>query len=309
MILIKQESNTTHNLWGAKFLHGFKGFDIVHQVLGQYWPQFKGLPDIGQFNAVAQDYYNVAHTPIQRQVGFEPQRYDVAYEDNVFKHKKVYTRSNSWHDFFNNITWLLWPKTKWAIVDTILAQFSLEKISSLKNRTPKQSFLAQLDECGMLIVTACPDLIEHVQQHDWLDLFFHQRARHSLFEPIIFGHGLMEKALEPYVGMTGKAMMIIVKPQYFGLSTVLRLKFLDEVMSKLIRSKYCPQSPRSLQPFPLLGMPRWHPNNVQKEFFDQKHYFRSKRSDFAGCAVLNQLADKSLWGQWKWLAPCDLSPE
>jgi hypothetical protein len=305
LILTKQESNKTNNLWGTQFCRGYKGFDFVHRILGSYWSQFSELPNVSQLNSIAQHYYHATDILSQHQVCFEPQQYEVPYEENIFRNKKVYTRPNSWHDFFNNITWLLWPKTKWAIADTILAQRSEQKGSN-KNRVAKQSFLAQFDECGMLIVTAAPNLVHEILEHNWLGLFFNQRAQHALFEPIVFGHGLMEKAIDPYIGMTGKAMIIVVKPDYFNLCTITKLKFLDQVASQLISSKYCPQSPKSLQPFPLLGMPGWHPNNEQEKFFEQKHYFRAKRNNVPECAVLNQLGDKNLWGQWKWLAPCDL---
>lgn len=301
MTQILKEQNKENNIWQAKFCKGFKGFDFVHQLLGQYWTRFSGLPSIDQLNQLAQDNYHVSHTAKTYQVYFEPQQYDLPYEENVFKHRKVYTRLDSWHDFFNDITWILWPKTKWAIVNAILSQ-SLEQ-KKTKNRTPKQSFLAQFDECGMLIVTTKSSLVYDVQQHNWTDLFFHKRAQHSWFESIVFGHGLMEKALEPYIGMTGKAMMIVVNPQYFYLSSALRLKFLDHIVSELISASYCPQSAKALQPFPMLGMPGWYQQNERKEFFEQKNYFRAKRSDVPECVVLNQLADKNLWGQWKWLAP------
>ncbi len=300
MIQTKQESSKISNLWENKFCKGYKGFDFVHHILGAYWTSFSALPDISEINFLAQHYYHAMNISFEYRVCFEPQKYDIPYEENVSTNQKVYTRHNSWHDFFNNITWILWPKTKSAIVDTILAQRSEQK-----NRTAKQSFLAQLDECGMIIVTALPSLVDKILTHDWSALFFRHRAQHSLFEPIVFGHGLMEKAIDPYIGMTAKAIIIVVKPDYFNLSTNIKLNFLDQLLSQLIMSKACPPTPKSLQPFPLLGMPGWHPNNEREEFFEQKNYFRPKRNNVKECAVLNQLVDKTLWGQWKWLAPYD----
>jgi len=303
LILTEREQSKVSNIWQTKFCNGFKGFDFIHELLGQYWFRFSSIPSISQLNKLAQDYYYAAHIAKAHQVSFEPQQYDLPYEENVFKHQKVYTRLNSWHDFFNNITWTLWPRTKWAIVKAIFSQ-DLEQ-QKTKNRTSKQSFLAQFDECGMLIVTAISGLVHEIQQHNWVNLFFHQRAQHLLLQPIVFGHGLMEKALDPYVGMTGKAMMIIVNPQYFHLSPAIRLKFLDSIVSHLLSSSHCPQSAKALQPFPMLGMPQWYQNNERKEFFDRTDYFRAKRSGVPECVLLNQLVDRSLWGQWKWLAPYD----
>ena len=86
----------------------------------------------------------------------------------------------------------------------------------------------------------------------------------------MFGHSLHEKSLSPYIGMTGHAILLLVDCAYFQLSQKAQLNFLDNTLSS--QRKF--ESPKDLSPFPLLGMPGWHPENADESFYLNQHYFR-----------------------------------
>jgi hypothetical protein len=93
----------------------------------------------------------------------------------------------------------------------------------------------------------------------------------------IFGHGLYEKALRPYVGMTGQGLLLAVEPEYFGWSLARKLAHMDKLLADhLAVPEHC-RSTRDLSPVPLLGVPGWDANNVCAIYYENTAYFRPGR--------------------------------
>lgn len=93
---------------------------------------------------------------------------------------------------------------------------------------------------------------------------------------MIFGHGLFEKAQNPYIGMTGKVMFLEVTADFFRLPIHERLKYIDLQLAEWILSANFPEEPKALHPFPLLGWPKWHAQNHSAVFYDNQNYFRPR---------------------------------
>ncbi len=189
----------------------------------------------------------------------------------IYHNGKIPTRNASWHDFFNNITWLVFPKLKRAIVDK-MCQDPFE----IGARTSLQNTLAHFDECGIVICSSEPHFFKFIQNHQWQDFFCQYDIAKSCL-PVIIGHGLMEKALNPYIGMTAKAIFLDVEAQFFSLDTLQQNKIIDEKIAQFILSEDFPTQPKALHPFPLLGWPAWH-ENQDEAFYNNKNYFREKRN-------------------------------
>lgn len=295
-----QEKVKTNAFWKPTFCRDFKGYELLSALFEKYFCSYSHFPRITDYNSLAREMYARMGIEEAYQIAFVLQDFSKSFENTAFTHRQIMTRPENWHDLFNNLSWIIWPKTKWHIIQRY---FSEEKIRNTQNRNQTQSFLAQLDECGFIVISADP-MVAHLSfQHEWLELFYHQKNRLESIEAFVFGHGLMEKGLNPYVGMTGKAVFIGVKQTYFELSLQERLSFSDHILSEFISVASNCNDPKALQPFPFLGLPKWWPGNEEIGFFENASYFRPMRNIRAESFVLNNFVDKSLWGQWQSICP------
>ncbi|MGH8690062.1 MAG: DUF3025 domain-containing protein, partial [Burkholderiales bacterium] len=80
---------------------------------------------------------------------------------------------------------------------------------------------------------------------------------------VVFGHAVLEKALEPWPGVTCKA---IVVPEATDPDAA-ALAWLDRLAPGA--------SPRMLWPLPIFGFPGWLPQD--EAFYDDARYFRPLR--------------------------------
>lgn len=233
--------------WDPFFYKRFQGFESVQfwEKLAHLYPQW---PTIEDYNR------------LKNKVGFIAQNPDIQYESQIYHHKQVPTRLHNWHDFFNNVTWLIWPKLKWALIEA-----NIKEVKNNHLRTPMQNLLAHFDECGMVICSTEEDVFEDIKAHRWKKLFLDKNLlTHT--HPFIVGHGLLEKGLNPYIGMTGKAIFMPVEKDFFTLSLKEKITFIDAQ----------PLCLQKLWPFPLLGWPGWYPHQ-EEVFYDNAQYFREKK--------------------------------
>ncbi len=132
-------------------------------------------------------------------------------------------------------------------------------------RNPVRDALTHFDETGVVVLCSNPQLSDDLLHFRWRELFVEKRE-HVLKEMrfLIFGHGLMEKALHPYVGMTGKG--IVLETDDFSMVDGM----LTEKISLL-------SSPSDLCPVPILGYPGWDENNADPAYYENRDYFRKGR--------------------------------
>ncbi len=222
------------------------------------------FPTCDDFNALAAKCGNGIY--------FISQLVNMRYEWEIYRNKAVPMRQQCWHDFFNNLTWLTFPKLKWAIVQKIC-----DEPSTATTRTSLQNTLAHFDECGVVICSDKPEIFDMIKAFAWKDLFCRTQNLEQHCKPVIIGHGLFEKGLVPYIGMTAKAVFLPVEKSFFALNTQDQNSFIDQEIAKYISSEHFPHAPKALQPFPMLGWPGWHPDNHDEAFYDNREYFREGR--------------------------------
>jgi len=195
------------------------------------------------------------------------------YEQRIYQQGLVPTRSANWHDFFNALIYLLFPKTKKEI--NRLHCLHIEQYGQQK-RSKCRDALTLLDECGVLIPYSDPQLATKLQNHQWKDAFFSNRALWgNEIDAVVIGHANYEKALTPYIGFTGKALYLHVPPYYFTLNLLEKYQYLDTILAEKLSELM--QDNSQLYPLPMLGVPGWWPDNEQPEFYDNTDYFRAKR--------------------------------
>lgn len=151
---------------------GFRRLDWDHPVFfgcSDYFPELADLtdwPGISFFNQLA-ERQRLMH-PDGRRLKFIPQpkkpsrwrrRTDrkLRYEESVLQQGVIPMRLNSWHDFFNNLSWLMFPSAKLALVERLA--FSSANRSEEDNargffRPREGDRLVMLDEGGVF-QTSC----------------------------------------------------------------------------------------------------------------------------------------------------------
>ncbi len=210
----------------------------------------------------------------------KPDHFEQHYAPRIYLSGEIQTRSRNWHDFFQLLTWCIFPQTK-AVINAIhipSAQQRLEEGWPPGRRTPLENMLSLFDEGGVVLLSSDETLLQLVRDFDWKALFWQRRDQLATsFECITFGHAMYEKGLKPYLGMTANSIMLRVDEDYFGRPLAQRLAGIDARLSAILNDREDYLQPRDLNPFPLLGMPGWDNHNELASYYDNTDYFRPGR--------------------------------
>jgi Protein of unknown function (DUF3025) len=199
------------------------------------------------------------------------------YETRIFATGEVPTRPDNWHDLFNALVWLSFPRTK-----AILNRHHHEQIVARRGerqRGTARDVLTLFDEGGVVVGAANAELAALLRDFRWKELFWTNRAgvgRSMRFH--VFGHAIYEKALQPHKGVTAKALVVDVAPEVLGAPTERQLAELDARAALHFSGPHALASTRSLSPLPVLGVPGWEPDNEREEYYDDASQFRPGRS-------------------------------
>lgn len=245
--------------------HGFPTLQECNDLLAACHPPItvcSGLP----LHFVAQE---------KAKQGFEAQ-----YEPRCYLKGEVQTRAHNWHDLFNALAWLTYPKSK-AVVNAchyLMLQEQEKASAGHKGRGAVRDMNTLFDESGVLVACADEELSGLLRDFQWKELFWRQRERvRAAMVFYVFGHGLYEKALQPYVGITGKGLVLAVEPAFFRWPLARRLAHLDGLLADyLLAPQHC-RSTQELTPVPLLGVPGWSIDNERAAYYDNTDYFRPGR--------------------------------
>jgi hypothetical protein len=225
---------------------------------------------------------------------FVPQEYgklpfERQYEPRCYLHGEVPTRENNWHDLLNALVWLTFPQAKKAInLRHYQALTTASNESAGSQRGAVRDTNTLLDESGVIVPCANGELAGLLCDFGWKELFWQRRAevRNSMGF-YLFGHGLYEKALRPYIGMTGQGLLLPVEQAFFDWPLRQRLAHLDALVAEYLLQPQHFRSTRELTPVPLLGVPGWSADNEQENYYDNSSYFRPCRQNLAQLTPLS----------------------
>ena len=237
-------------------------------------------PDVGALNALLDELDGRVVNSSGKRIRFAPQTgkpnsFEEGFEPRAYLSGEVMVRPENWHDLFNALVWMTYPKTKAAIN---ARHFSLLQGQRDRQRSPAGDALTLFDEDGMVVLSCSEQLLELLREFRWKELFWaHRDAVQADMRFLLFGHAMYEKALHPFVGMTAKSVLLHVpgetlKLQGHALNDAVDLRLADYVAdaSRLTRGK-------SLSPVPVLGVPGWWRQNEAANFYDDVSYFRPGR--------------------------------
>lgn len=268
--------------WNKKVLLHTPCFAPLHPIIDQLTSgEFPTLQDCNRLLEVRQPAIAVnSGQPLR----FVPQEYgklsfEAQYEPRCYLKGEVPTREDNWHDLLNALIWLVFPKAKAAINGRhFLAQIGERDPNINSQRGAVRDTGTLLDESGVIVVYADSDLAELVREFRWKELFWERRKQvQASMGFYVFGHGLYEKVLNPYLGLTGQALLLQVEQAFFTCPQALQLEHLDTLLAGYLNSEAHCRSTRELTPLPLLGVPGWAEDNEDARYYDNTEYFRSGR--------------------------------
>ena len=245
--------------WAEKFRHFNDG-----------WPKLKDY----------QHLLDELSEPILTQDG-KPGHFQDHYAPRIYLTGEIQTRTENWHDFFQFLTWFMFPKTK-AVINAIhipAAQSRIDKETDLGRRSPIENMLSLFDEGGAVILCSDNSLLDLIREFKWKELFWLRREElQSKLKLVTFGHALYEKGLSPYVGMTANCILFNVEETLLNKSNNDQLDWIDLQLSSIFSEGEIYKQPKDLTPFPLLGLPGWDVDNDSESYYDNVNYFRPGRS-------------------------------
>ena len=204
--------------------------------------------------------------------------FEAQYEPRCYLKGEVPTRAHNWHDLLNALVWLTFPKTK-SILNARHFHALIEEQASVNTRRGAvRDVNTLLDESGVIVVYADAELAWMLRNFKWKELFWQRREQMGAAMGFyLFGHGLYEKALQPYVGMTGQGLLLEVEPAFFSWPLARQLAHLDSLLADYLAAPGHCRSTRDLSPVPLLGVPGWAADNDRAAYYDNTAYFRPGR--------------------------------
>ncbi len=204
------------------------------------WPDLEAL----NCRALASSPVFVAQTPTLLGDGLH-------YEARISEQSRIATRTHNWHDLLNALVWLRYPSIKRALNARQVADIA--RVGG-RERTRAQCALTLFDEGGVIVITRNLAMLDAWDTHDWPRLFgtdeWWQGAR-----LLVFGHALLEHALDPEHLLVAKALVIATDDDPHATKTAVDA---IAVLAEAIRAGSVLLDPKELRAFPASGMFGWH---------------------------------------------------
>jgi len=246
---------------------------IAHWLRGLVQP---GLPDAGRLTALL-----AAAAPDARSGAGRPLRFvhgapgPDGYEAHVHDHGEIPTREHDWHDFFNALAWCAWPRTKAAMNAAHVREIAARRAAGLPGRGPRRDALTQFDECGLVVTSSDPALLDALARHDWSHVFVERRATlAATMDFRLLGHASWDQLRAPFVGLCARCVHRTVAPDWFALDGAARQRNTDAWLAAAVEAGTLLTAPRALRPLPLLGIPGVTPDSEHPDYYRDTRQFR-----------------------------------
>jgi hypothetical protein len=199
------------------------------------------------------------------------------FERRTWELGEVQVRERNWHNLFNALAWVAYPRTKAALNARHVAEIAGRPARG-GNRGAVADALTLFDESGLVVACAQPGLADLLADGAWKSLFWDRRAEvGTRMRFLVFGHSIFEKALAPFRGIVARAVVIPLAQSNLDAAADVLRDFLDAELAARVGDVTRMQEPRELAPVPILGIPGWHRANAEASYYDDAGQFRPRR--------------------------------
>ena len=227
------------------------------------------LPDLAQLNAWALEARLALPDGKPLRFGDAAPGGALAYESAVAHDGVVRIRRDHWHDALNALAWLAFPQTKAALN----ARHMRDLASAAPNaRSRGRDAATLLDESGLVLVCADPDLAQLLRERAWRSLFGARRdmVAHAM-RPFAIGHGMLVKLLAPFRAITARTLILPIDPTTLPEDAAGQVR-VDEAAARAIGDAAL--RPELLPPLPVAALPGWDCEGLGERLFDDLSVFR-----------------------------------
>jgi hypothetical protein len=191
------------------------------------------------------------------------------YEQRIAERGEIATREGNWHDLLNALVWLRYPALKKAL--NLRQMTEIARMGS-KLRSRAQYAMTHFDEGGVIVAMRDPALLALWDAHDWHGLFWRHRQAwlDGSIRLELFGHALLELALNPDKLLVGKALVFESREDDVGQMSARCVEAI--VSGRLLHD------PLELRPLPLSGIPGWRPDNADEAFHQSTVCYQPRRA-------------------------------
>lgn len=189
------------------------------------------------------------------------------YEQRIHERGEIATRRENWHDLFNALMWL----DRLPLKAALNARQAADVRHAGRERTRAQCAQTHFDEAGAIVVLRDPAVLARWDAHDWTGLLHEGAAawRAGDARVIVFGHALLEHALQPAPVHTAKCIAVNAAGGDAEVIDAVAKRILDGTLLA---------DPQDLRPLPLSGIPGWHPATSDAAFYRDAPCFRPLRA-------------------------------
>jgi Protein of unknown function (DUF3025) len=244
-------------------------FAAIHSALrelgGNRWPTLAALNQL----AAKPHFINARGLAIRFVAPVGATSSAMQYETSIAATGEIPTRENL-HDLFNALQWLSFPQLKSAINAGHAHMLEVRGDTEARARSVPRDVLTMFDESGIIVASSDVSLLQLIRDFSWRELFVDRRVQvKQSMRFLLCGHGLLEKSLAPFVGITAKAILLHVDT-----TTLDDAAALDALAAQWLSDADNLTDARNLSPMPLLGIPDWDVRNEDAAFYDNAQYFR-----------------------------------
>lgn len=200
------------------------------------------------------------------------------YEERVYTNGEVETRADNWHDFFNALAWMAYPRTKRILNGRHHAALQAQRVAGSGVRGALRDAVTQFDECGIVVASASPALVDLIRAHEWKELFWMHRAQLACdMRFFVFGHATWDQLRAPFVGLTAKAVFLEADTAWLERPVEQQVADVDARLAEILLRSDAYVQPRDFQPLPLLGIPGVVAESEAPSYYDDVRQFRPKK--------------------------------
>lgn len=208
----------------------------IHNALLPYgtfrtWP---GIDELNQHPLLSGSQISGAGIPIRfaKSPSTRSRGFNTLYQPRIFLKGEVSTRTDNWHDFFNAMVWLSFPKIKAYInrrhffIYDAEADFPWTKNNPTRNR--EQDALTIFDEGGAVAVVSDEKYIflyrnlNSDERKKWM-----REHINTHIKVFIFGHAVYEVLLQGHKDILASGIWLVGKNDFFNKKTTHQLEFVD----------------------------------------------------------------------------------